>query len=94
MSSPPAAAMTAVSLLLLVRMVTPVLPQQGSYHPQYGTYIGRLTAYVEGISGRVRHRSICVIMMSYIPPSQVYVVDNKHLFIRNFRYEKTGPGWW
>ena len=55
MSSPPAAAMTAVSLLLLVRMVTPVLPQQGSYHPQYGTYIGRLTAYVEGISGRVRH---------------------------------------
>ena len=22
----------------------------------------------------------------------MYVVDNKHLFIRNFRYEKTGPG--
>ena len=54
MSSP--AAMTAVALLLLVlvRLVTPVLPQQGSYHPQYGTYIGRLNAYVEGISGRVR----------------------------------------
>ena len=50
------AAMTAVALLLLVlvRLVTPVLPQQGSYHPQYGTYIGRLNAYVEGISGRVR----------------------------------------
>ena len=56
MSSP--AAMTAVALLLLVlvRLVTPVLPQQGSYHPQYGTYIGRLNAYVEGISGRVRRR--------------------------------------
>ena len=50
------AAMTSVALLLLalVRRVTPVLPQQGSYHPQYGTYIGRLNAYVEGISGRVR----------------------------------------
>ena len=49
------AAMTAVALLLLalVRRVTPVLPQQGSYHPRYGTYIGRLNAYVEGISGRV-----------------------------------------
>ena len=52
------AAITGVTLLmlLLVRLVTPVLPQQGSYHPQYGTYIGRLNAYVEGISGRVRAR--------------------------------------
>ena len=61
------AAMTAVALLLLVlvRLVTPVLPQQGSYHPQYGTYIGRLNAYVEGISGRVSGLSLlCMVILN------------------------------
>eukprot|EP00095_Tigriopus_kingsejongensis_P006476 maker-scaffold598_size127767-snap-gene-0.16 protein:Tk06476 transcript:maker-scaffold598_size127767-snap-gene-0.16-mRNA-1 annotation:"conserved hypothetical protein" len=46
---------------------------EGSYNRLFGTYIGRLRAYSQGISG------------------QVYVVDEQHLFISNFRYEKTGP---
>lgn len=46
---------------------------EGSYNRMFGTYIGRLRAYSQGISG------------------QVYVVDDRHLFISNFRYEKTGP---
>lgn len=65
MSSPTAMTAVALLLLLLVRLVTPALPQQGSYHPQYGTYIGRLNAYVEGISGRVRgeHDSVSVMVV-------------------------------